>query len=97
MTPETPHTHPASSSPGRDMVNIAAYRFHPIAVEELRPRRERLRALCQELELKGTILLSKEGINLFLAGTRSAIDAVLAQIRSIPGMESLQVKESLTD
>jgi UPF0176 protein len=79
------------------MVNIAAYRFHPIAVEELRPRRERLRALCQELELKGTILLSKEGINLFLAGTRSAIDAVLAQIRSIPGMESLQVKESLTD
>jgi UPF0176 protein len=85
-------THAASP-----MVNIAAYRFHPIALEELRPRRERLRQRCQALELKGTILLSSEGINLFLAGSRAAIDAILAEIRSIPGMEPLQIKESLTD
>jgi RluA family pseudouridine synthase len=78
------------------MVNIAAYRFYPIAVDQLHAIRGNLRDLCRSLELKGTILLSREGINLFLAGPRVAIDTVLAEVRGIPGMEPLQAKESKT-
>ena len=50
------------------IVNIAAYKFVPLT--ELRPLRTRLLALCKSWELKGTILLSAEGINLFVAGER---------------------------
>ncbi|MCU0708136.1 MAG: pseudouridine synthase [Pirellula sp.] len=81
----------------QEIVNIAAYRFSPIAVDQLQTIREKFRALCRTLELKGTILLSHEGINLFLAGSRSAVDSVLAEVRSIPGMASIPVKESITD
>ncbi|HZV65718.1 MAG TPA: sulfurtransferase, partial [Telluria sp.] len=43
-------------------VNIAAYKFVTFDnTEELRPHYQ---ALCKELELKGTILLTPEGINL---------------------------------
>lgn len=97
MTSEPAPSLPCVSQAAIEIVNLAAYRFATIAAEELRPWRERLRSLCLRWELKGTILLSNEGINLFLAGSRAAVDAVLAEIRSIPGMEGLQVKESLTD
>ncbi len=50
------------------IVNIAAYKF--VALPELRSLRARLLALCKGWELKGTILLSAEGINLFVAGER---------------------------
>ena len=35
--------------------------------------RQPLRDLCQDLDLKGTILLAHEGINFFLAGSQSSI------------------------
>ena len=50
----------------KKIINIAAYKFAPLP--ELRLLRPRLLALCQSWELKGTILLSVEGINLFVAG-----------------------------
>jgi UPF0176 protein len=79
------------------IVNIAAYRFYPQPVESLQSRRDRLRATCRQLELKGTILLSTEGINMFMAGPRDAVDSVLAIVRSFPGFEEIPIKESLTD
>ena len=51
-------------------VNIAAYKF--TALPELRALRARLLALCRGWELKGTILLSVEGINLFVSGAPAA-------------------------
>ncbi|MEI6526712.1 MAG: sulfurtransferase, partial [Planctomycetota bacterium] len=77
------------------IVNVAAYRFHPL--EQLQERRDTLRRLCYELDLKGTILLSGEGINMFIAGPRQGVDCVLAAVRSIPGFEELPVKQSQTD
>ena len=47
-------------------LNIAAYKFARLT--NLAERRERLRDLTRELSLRGTILLSEEGINLFMAG-----------------------------
>ena len=45
------------------IVNIAAYKF--ITFDDTEAQRPRFQAICVELELKGTILLSPEGINLF--------------------------------
>jgi RluA family pseudouridine synthase len=79
----------------KKIVNIAAYKF--VELPELRPLRARLIALCRGWELKGTILLSVEGINLFVAGEREKIDLLLAELRSIPGLEDLSPKFSETD
>jgi len=75
--------------------NIAAYRFTPL--RDLGPKRGRLLELCRNLKLRGTILLSSEGINLFVAGERPAIDTFLAELRSWPGLESLDPKFSESD
>ena len=61
-------------------INIAAYKF--VAFEQLEERRQTLRGVVDELELKGTILLSPEGINLFIAGSRGSIDNFLIHLRS---------------
>jgi RluA family pseudouridine synthase len=77
------------------IVNIAAYKF--VSLPELRSLRARLLALCQGWELKGTILLSVEGINLFVAGEREKIDLLLAELRNLPGLEDLPLKISETE
>ncbi len=77
------------------ITNVAAYRF--ARLENLRPLRERLQALCRGLELKGTILLSPEGVNLFVAGARESIDVLFSTLRELPGLEALEGKYSLSD
>jgi len=74
------------------ITNVAAYRFAPMP--ELRPLRADLLAFCKARELKGTILLSPEGINLFVAGEREAIDQLFDRLRGIPGLEALEGKYS---
>jgi UPF0176 protein len=76
-------------------VNIAAYKF--ISFNDTAERRPQFRALCEELGLKGTILLSPEGINLFLAGLREPIDRFLSWLRSDPRFADIEVKESFSD
>ncbi|MFN6401694.1 MAG: pseudouridine synthase [Planctomycetota bacterium] len=77
------------------IVNIAAYQFSPL--DQLEHHRNSLRQLCQAFDLRGTILLSREGINMFIAGPPEGVESVLKTIRSIPGFDHLPVKESLTD
>ena len=76
-------------------VTIAAYKF--ISFDDTVEKRPQFRALCDELHLKGTILLSPEGINLFLAGLRDSIDAFLAWLRSDVRFADIEVKESYSD
>ncbi len=47
--------------------------------------------------LRGTILLSPEGINLFLAGEPAAVDHLFVRLRAIPGMADLTAKLSESD
>ena len=76
-------------------VNIAAYKFITFDnTEEMRPQYQ---ALCKELELKGTILLTPEGINMFLSGTRANIDTYLAWLRSDVRFADIEAKESLSE
>lgn len=77
------------------IVNIAAYKF--VTFDDTVAQRPRFQALCTDLGLKGTILLSPEGINLFLAGTRSSIDQFLAFLHSDPRFADIEVKESLSE
>ncbi|HVL77440.1 MAG TPA: sulfurtransferase [Noviherbaspirillum sp.] len=76
-------------------VNISAYKF--VTFDDTVEKRPLFREKCEELQLKGTILLSPEGINLFLAGLREQIDAFLAWLRSDPRFADLEPKESLSD
>lgn len=76
-------------------VNIAAYKF--VTFDDTAEKRPEFLARCDRLSLKGTILLSPEGINLFLAGTRAAIDDFLAWVRADARFADLEVKESLSD
>ena len=77
------------------ITNIAAYKFLPLT--DLRSLRTRLQTLCKESDLKGTILLSHEGINLFVAGGAAGIERLLGELRSWPGLEDLQPKLSQND
>jgi len=78
-----------------EIANISAYRFAPLT--ELKPLRERLASICKSAGLKGTILLSTEGINLFVAGERAAVEQLVAEIRLVPGLEDLAPKYSESD
>ena len=74
------------------VTNVSAYLFAPLT--GLPALRERLRAVCRAGGLKGTILLSAEGVNLFVAGTAAGVDALLAELRAVPGLEGLTPKVS---
>ena len=47
--------------------------------------------------MKGTILLSTEGINLFVAGSGESIGCLLGRLREIPGLEGLEPKVSYSE
>lgn len=74
-------------------VKVAAlYRF--AAMADLPMLRERLRALCDEQAIKGTLLIAPEGINGTIAGSDAGIDTVIATLRALPGCAELDVKYS---
>ncbi|MEW4456257.1 sulfurtransferase [Bremerella sp. JC817] len=76
------------------VLNISSYLF--ASLSDLKPLRDSLRRLCRRLDLRGTILLSTEGINLFVAGPAESIEKLLAALRKVPGLEKLEAKESFT-
>ncbi|MBL8824351.1 MAG: pseudouridine synthase [Planctomycetia bacterium] len=77
------------------ITNIAAYQFAELS--HVKSLKQELLGLCKNWELKGTILLSEEGINLFVAGSGESIERLLQRLRSIPGLEKLQAKYSYND
>jgi UPF0176 protein len=83
------------SMTGLQVTNLAAYRF--VVLSELKELREELLALCKDAGLKGTILLSVEGINLFVAGAEEGINRLMARLRQIPGLEDFEGKVSVSD
>lgn len=84
----------SNTDPALPITNIAAYRFAPL--QDLQSLRADLLAFCNDQKLRGTILLSTEGINLFVAGDDAAIESLLTRLRAIPGLEPLTAKYSYT-
>jgi UPF0176 protein len=76
------------------VVNISCYKF--VGLDDREALRADLKARCDALGLKGTLLLAPEGINVFLAGTRDAIDTIVAHLHADPRFADLAPKESLS-
>ena len=76
-------------------VNIAGYRFIDL------PDRDALRAPllehCLELGLKGTVLLSHNGINFFLAGTQKSIDEYIAHLEKDDRFRDIPIHVSYSE
>jgi RluA family pseudouridine synthase len=73
-------------------INIAAYKF--ASLTELKPLRDNLLSFCRARSLRGTILLSTEGVNLFVAGPAKAIQELVGELHGVPGLEDLTPKYS---
>lgn len=76
------------------VVNISCYKF--VSLTDREGLRGDLLTRCEGLGLLGTILLAPEGINIFLAGSRAAIDAIVAYLRADSRFADIEPKESLS-
>jgi RluA family pseudouridine synthase len=77
------------------ILNVAAYRFVPL--RDVDSIRDSLLADAKRLGLKGTVLLSHEGVNLFVAGEESSARDFIERVKATCGLETLETKESLSD
>lgn len=77
------------------VANIAGYRF--VDLPDRDALREPFRAICKKAGLKGTILLSFEGINFFLAGTQSSVDQYLEFLEEDSRFSQMRLKYSFTE
>ena len=75
----------------------ALYQFVPLP--DFRELKEPLHRLCQDLGIRGTLLLAHEGINGTVAGRDEAIDALMAELRSgllfAGRLDNLELKYSI--
>jgi UPF0176 protein len=77
------------------ILNISAYLF--VSLFDTAALRESIRSQAGAHQLKGTVLLAEEGINLFLAGPAVAVHSFLTWLQTDPRFAPLQAKESHTD
>lgn len=77
------------------IVNISAYKF--VTLEDIETLRPAMRERCETAGLKGTILLAPEGINMFLAGTRTQIDDFMAWLHADARFADIAPKESVSE
>ncbi|WP_043202364.1 sulfurtransferase [Paraburkholderia acidipaludis] len=81
------------------ILNLSAYQFATLdKTAEWRPQ---VLERCKSLDLRGTILLAPEGINLFVAGEEAAVRTFMDYINHDPLFEgkfaTLRFKESFSD
>lgn len=77
------------------VLNISSYLF--VTLRDTAELRERLHAEALARDLKGTVLIAEEGINLFLAGPPEAVRGWVAVLQSDPRFTQLAPKESWSD
>ena len=76
----------------------AFYRFAPLAEAALPLLRERLLAAGSAGQVKGTVLLAREGVNGTVSGPEEGVEALLALLQGAdPGLASLEVKRHSTE
>ena len=89
-------TKSANDPPSSAPIVVAAL-YHFTEISDYRALRAPLLALCRDWQLRGTLLLAAEGINGTVAGSRAAVDALLARLRSDPRLAGLRHQESFLD
>lgn len=75
-----------------DIQNIAAYRF--VRIADVDAVAAWITDLCRAQDLLGTVLVSPEGINIFLAGSDAGIVGFLTELQADPRFAGLEVKYS---
>jgi len=84
-----------SATTEQPIVNISGYKFIELAdISELRVF---FKAQCQEMGLKGTILLASEGINIALSGTYDQIQAFYKLLNQDDRFQAIFFKESFSE
>ncbi len=74
-------------------IRVAAlYRFTKLT--DCEAVRRPMAAACRTAGVRGTLLLAHEGVNGTIAGSDEGIDHVLAHLRTLPGCDRLDVRES---
>jgi UPF0176 protein len=73
-------------------LTAAFYKF--VDLPDFEARKPPLQELCNRHQVKGLILLAREGINSTIAGRKEDVHAVLAWLRQDPLLADLQHKES---
>lgn len=81
----------------KQIINISGYKFITLPESALEPIREEILPKAIELGIEGTIILSPEGINIQLAGSRESIDRYTALLQSYEYFADIWLKESQTD
>jgi len=79
----------------KPILNIAAYLF--VSLDGLAELRTKMLDQCNALQLKGTILLTGEGINMFLAGKEREMRSFLEWLRCDARFKTIEAKESWSD
>jgi len=79
----------------KNIVNVSTYKF--VALDNLEKYKEYFLMICNHLRLLGTILLSEEGINIMVAGTREQIDLFARELRKDPCFSDIVFKESFSE
>ena len=74
------------------ILNISTYKFVPL--NDTSALKELLHARAVALNLKGTILLAEEGINLFLAGSAGDVRGFISQLHTDARFADIAPKES---
>ena len=78
-----------------DVVVAALYRF--AALPDFEALKDPLYRLMIDHDVRGTLLLAKEGINGTIAGSRQGIDRIMDWLKSDPRFAGLEAKESYVD
>ena len=79
------------------MTLIVATLYKFTALDDYATHKAGIEAVCQANGVMGTILLASEGVNGTIAGTRAGIDTALVHLRTLPGCEDLEHKESTAE
>jgi len=79
----------------KKVVNIAGYRF--VDLDDRDELREPFLNRCEELDLKGTILLSSNGINFSLSGSQESVDRYLEFLESDERFIGIPLKVTYND
>ena len=77
------------------VLNIAGYRF--VDLNDRDELRDPFMNMCTVLELKGTILLSPNGINFVLAGSEESVSEFIQYLESDKRFSGIPIKFSRTD
>ncbi len=84
----------AASTADSDSQNVVAALYKFVALPDYQALAPRLKALCDQQDIKGTLLLAEEGINGTVSGSRFAIAALMAFLEADGRFDGMSYKES---